>query len=129
MPLPAQAETGSPGGPPLEQDKNPGELLSGIVHDAKHLGDQYLVLLRFELARGARSLSRLLATSLMGSGLSCLGILFFGLAIGHASAGTKPLAPAIAYATFALLLLVIGSVLLLRLRREPSTDAEAERGP
>lgn len=60
------------------------ELVAGMAHDVRHLGEQYLELIRMEVRAGVDRIERLLVKRLIGGAALAVGALFlmFALAFG-----------------------------------------------
>jgi hypothetical protein len=92
-----------------------------MAHDVRHLGEQYLELMKLEIRSGVDRIERILIKRLVGGAALGLGALFIILALAFGAIDELGWSRWVAFGVLGLIAVAGGAALQLAGKREPHT--------
>lgn len=112
---------GEPAAISVRDGESASELVAGMAHDVRHLGEQYLELMKLEVRAGVDRIERMLIKRLVGGAALGLGALFIILALAFGAIDELGWSRWVAFGVLGLIAVAGGAALQLAGKREPHT--------
>jgi hypothetical protein len=112
---------GEPAAISAQNGESASELVASMAHDVRHLGEQYLELMKLEIRAGVDRIERLLIKRLIGGAALGLGALFLILALAFGAIDELGWSRWAAFGALGLIAVAGGAALQLGGKREPHT--------
>lgn len=95
------------------------ELVAGMAHDVRHLGEQYLELIKIEVEQGVAAVKRELIKRVIGGGALAVGALFLAFALVYLATDELGWPRWLAFGILALAACGAGSAVMAASSKEP----------